>query len=106
MSCSEVWFSVSFTSSNETSPCSSPVSSVADVSISGLAVCDNSAKSSFETCIFSGVFLALFDGKIGVPLFKFRLYISFQNHHLLLHHLRLHHQPAQPVFLTYKLRYQ
>ena len=30
----------------------------------------NSAKSSFETWIFSGTFLALFDGKIGAPLLE------------------------------------
>ena len=70
VSCSVAWFSVSVTSSNETSLCSSPVSSVAAVSMSGLAVWDSSAKSSLETWIFSGVFLALLDGKIGVPLFE------------------------------------
>ena len=70
MSWSVAWFSVSVNSSNETSTCSSPVSSVADVSISGLAVWESSAKSSLETWIFSGIFLALLDGKIGVPLFE------------------------------------
>ena len=35
-----------------------------------MAVCDNSSKSSFETWIFSGAFLALLEGKIGAPLLE------------------------------------
>ena len=46
------------------------ISSSADASTSGLADSDNSVKSSLETWIFSGAFLALFDGNIGVPLFE------------------------------------
>ena len=64
------WFSLSVTSSNETSACSDSAPSVSFTSTSGFAVSDNSAKSSFETWIFSGFFLALFDGRIGVPLFE------------------------------------
>ena len=64
------WFSASDTSSKETSSWSFIVSSFSVTSTSGLAVSDNSAKSSWETWIFSGVFLALLDGKIGVPLFE------------------------------------
>ena len=64
------WFSCSETSSKDTSPCSFTVSSPAETSTSGLAVSDNSARSSWETCIFSGAFLALLDGNIGVPLFE------------------------------------
>ena len=45
-------------------------SGTSEESISALAVSDSSAKSSLDTCIFSGIFLALFDGKIGVPLFE------------------------------------
>jgi len=62
-------FSLSETSSNETSSCSVSASSDVGASISGLADSDNSARSSLDTWIFSGVFLALFDGSIGVPLF-------------------------------------
>ena len=46
------------------------LSSSVEESTSGLAVSDSSAKSSFETWIFSGAFLALLEGKIGVPLFE------------------------------------
>ena len=68
---SAAWSSLSETWSKETSPCSASASSDTGASgTSGLAVSDNSAKSSFVTWIFSGVFLALFDGKIGVPLFE------------------------------------
>ena len=67
---SSAWFSLSVTSSNETSAWSDSVSTVSFTSTSGFAVSDNSAKSSFETWIFSGFFLALFDGKIGVPLYE------------------------------------
>ena len=64
------WFSDSETSSKETSPCSFVVSSPKELSTSAVAVSDSSAKSSFVNWIFSGVFLALLDGKIGVPLFE------------------------------------
>ena len=64
------WFSDSDTSFKETSPCSFIVSSPTELSTSDVAVSDSSAKSSFVTWIFSGVFLALLDGKIGVPLFE------------------------------------
>ena len=67
---SSSWFSDSDTSSKETSPCSFIVSSPTELSTSAVAVSDSSAKSSFVTWIFSGVFLALLDGKIGVPLFE------------------------------------
>ena len=53
-SSSEIW-------SNETS-------SSCDSSFWTGGVLVNSARSSFETWIFSGVFLALLDGKIGTPL--------------------------------------
>jgi len=47
----------------------SPVCSFS-VSIVGSLGVFNSSRSSFETCIFSGIFLALFDGNIGVPLLE------------------------------------
>ena len=62
--------SLSETSSRDTSPSSFIVSSPTELSTSTLTVSDNSAKSSFVTWIFSGVFLALFDGRIGVPLLE------------------------------------
>ena len=45
-------------------------SSVDGAWTSGWAVSDNSAKSSLDTWIFSGAFLALLEGKIGVPLLE------------------------------------
>ena len=67
---SDSLFSLSETSSKEISSCSESTSWSTGVSgTSGWAVSDNSAKSSFDTWIFSGAFLALLDGKIGVPLF-------------------------------------
>ena len=63
--------SLSFISSKDTSEFSSSVSSTAD---SGVEISSdvffNSAKSSSETLIFSGTFLALFDGRIGTPDFE------------------------------------
>ena len=38
--------------------------------MSGWAVFDNSSKSSLDTWIFSGDFLALLEGNIGAPLFE------------------------------------
>ena len=67
---SVVCSSASDTWSREMSPSSVSVSSLIELSTSGLAVSDSSAKSSWETWIFSGAFLALLDGKIGVPLFE------------------------------------
>ena len=40
------------------------------ISTSGWADGESSARSSFETWIFSGIFRALFDGSIGTPLFE------------------------------------
>ena len=68
--CSVVCSSDSTTSSNETSSWSFVFSSLAWTSISGFAVSDNSAKSSFEIWIFSGALLALLEGKIGAPLLE------------------------------------
>ena len=64
---SELCFSASDISSKETSP-----SSVFSSAASTLDSADpfNSSRSSFETFIFSGIFLALFEGRIGVPLFE------------------------------------
>ena len=64
------WFSFSDTSSKEISPWSLSLSSEVDASTSGWADWESSAKSSFETWIFSGVLLALLEGNIGVPLFE------------------------------------
>ena len=62
------WLSLSETSSSETSPCSDSSEIVS--SISGCAVLESSSRSSLETCILSGVFLALLDGRIGAPLLE------------------------------------
>ena len=73
------WFSVSeasdtvsswsFISSKETSTSSSCASSTGSELGCSVVFC-NSAKSSFDTWIFSGIFLALLDGSIGTPLFE------------------------------------
>ena len=64
-------WSFSAISSRETSLLSSTPPSSAGVSFDwGAAAFCNSAKSSFETWIFSGTFLALLVGNIGVPLFE------------------------------------
>ena len=65
---SDTWFSASETSSKEIF--SSVVSSIFELSTSGVAVSESSAKSSLDTWIFSGDFLALLEGRIGVPLFE------------------------------------
>ena len=62
--------SASDTSSSDISKFSVSTWSSTGLSTSGFAVSDNSARSSWDTWIFSGVFLALLDGSIGVPDFE------------------------------------
>ena len=66
---SETCSSASETWSRETSSLSS-ASLGASTLTSGWDEGDNSARSSFETWIFSGIFLALYEGRIGTPLFE------------------------------------
>ena len=63
---SSVLLSFSAISSNDTSPVSFSWGSdeIFSDCVGASEFC-NSAKSSFDTCIFSGTFLALFEGKIG-----------------------------------------